>query len=112
MNSNKLLLKIKKIKIKSFHQPKPRIRVLAIKINDIPVEYSERFNFLGITIDQHLNGKTLINKISNKIARSLSILNKLKHILPISDKIKICNSLILSHIIMESWYGDTIAVLF
>ena len=80
-----------------FHQPKSRIRVPAIKMNDTQIQYSESFNFLGITIDQHLSWKAHSDKISNKISRSMGILNKLKYILPLSVKIKIYNAIILPH---------------
>ena len=38
--------------------------------------------FLGITIDEHLDGKVPIDNLSNKIVRNVGLLNKLKHFLP------------------------------
>ncbi len=44
------------------------------------------------------NWKSHINKISNTISKSIGILNKLKHFLPLNIKILLYNSLILSHL--------------
>ena len=52
----------------------------------------------GIVIDTHLNWNSHIEKISSKISISLGILNNLKRILTIDPKLKIYNSIILSHI--------------
>ena len=96
--ANKLSLNIQKTKSMIFHQPRKRFRKPTIKIDETEIALVENFNFLGITIDQHLNWKAHIAKISNKISRSLGILNKIKNILPLSAKVKIYNSIILSHI--------------
>ncbi len=39
-----------------------------------------------------------LNKISNRISKSMGILNKLKRFIPIKTKILIYNSLVLSHL--------------
>ncbi len=56
------------------------------------------FVFFGLTLDENLNWKGLIDKISNKISKSIGILNKLKHFIPIKIKILIYNLLILSYL--------------
>ena len=56
------------------------------------------FNFLGLTIDQHVTWNAHIQKISNKISRSLGIKNRLKRYLPQSILRTIYKSLILPHI--------------
>ncbi len=53
---------------------------------------------MDLTLNEHLNWKSYINKIANKLSRSMGILNKLKHVLPLSAKLHIYNSLILSHL--------------
>ena len=65
-----------------------------IKINDTIIECVENFDLLGITLNHHMNWKTHIRKLSNKIFRTLGILNPLKYIV----KLLIYNSLILSHL--------------
>ncbi len=62
------------------------------------IERVAEFNFLGLTLDEHLTWKCHINKISNKISQCMGILNRLKRFLPIHTKVLIYNSLVLSHL--------------
>jgi hypothetical protein len=98
LKTNKLSLNIKKCKYMIFHTPQKRINSLQLKIENISVERVHEFNFLGLMINENLNWKSHINKISNKISRSIGILNKLKYFLPFNAKFFIYNSLILSHL--------------
>ena len=54
--------------------------------------------FLGLTIDQHLTWNGHVQKISNKISRSLGIMCKLKRFLPQNILKILYNSLILPHL--------------
>ena len=54
--------------------------------------------FLGITIDEHLDWKVHIDNLSNKIARNVGGLNKLKHFLPVYIMKTLYSSLIASHL--------------
>ena len=56
------------------------------------------FNFLGLTIDQHLTWNGHVQKISNKISRPLGIMCKLKQFLPQNILRILYNSLILPHL--------------
>ena len=51
-----------------------------IKINGQLVQCVTEFNFLGLTIDEHLNWKSHIQKVSNKVSRSIGVLNRLKKV--------------------------------
>ena len=62
------------------------------------IECVENFDLLGITLNQHMNWKTYIRKLNNKISRTFGILNRLKYILSLDIKLLIYNSLILSHL--------------
>ena len=95
---NKLSLNIKKTKFMIFCTTNKRTPDLQLHIEGTPIERVYEFNFLGITLDDKLRWNKHIDKISNKISRNVGILNSMKHILPISTKILIYNSLILSHI--------------
>ena len=53
--------------------------------------------FLGITIDERLDWKVHIDN-SNKIARNVGVLNKLKHFLPVYIMKTLYSSLIASHL--------------
>ena len=54
--------------------------------------------FLGITIDEHLDGTVHIDNLSNKIARHVGMLNKLEHFLPVYIMKQMYSSLIASHL--------------
>ncbi len=95
---NKLSLNIKKTKYMIFHTINKQIPNFEIKIEDTIIERVSEFNFLGITLDDQLRWHKHIDKIANKISRNVGILNCLKHFLPVSTKLTIYNSLVLSHI--------------
>ncbi len=78
--------------------PKKNINPLQVKIEQIQIEQVYEFSFLGLTINEYLNWRDHIDKISNKISKTMSILNKLKHFLSKQAKLHIYNSLILSHL--------------
>ena len=67
-----------------------------LELNGRPLVRVEDFNFLGLTIDQHMT-YVHIEKISNKISRSLGIMNRLKWYLPQNILHIVYNSLILPH---------------
>ena len=54
-----------------------------ININGSKIKHVKWTTFLGITIDEHLDWKVHIDNLSNKIARNVGVLNKLKHFLPL-----------------------------
>ena len=91
-------LNVNKSKFMIFHCPQRKINIPVLKINDTNIECVENFDLLGITLNQHMNWKTHISKLSNKISRTIGILNRLKYILPLHIKLIIYNSLILSHL--------------
>ena len=76
------------------------------RTHDLPCERRTRYrpshphtvNFLGTTINKHMNWKHHVNKLSSKINRTIGILNRLKHFLPTKVKLSIYNSLILSQL--------------
>ena len=49
-------------------------------------------------MDEHLNWKTHVDHISNECWKTLGVLNKFKHVLPINVKIILYSSLILPHL--------------
>ena len=60
-----------------FHhlQKNPRFQ---LEINYTPIECVDNFNFLGLTINKHLNWKNHIDKLACKISRSIGIKRKIK----------------------------------
>ncbi len=81
-----------------FHKPQKKIPTLHLVMNDTVIEKVAVFDFLGLTLNENLNWKSHIDKISNKISRSIGILNKHKHFIPLQSRLHIYNSLILSYI--------------
>ena len=67
-----------------------------IKIDNTTVEYVENFNFLGIIIDNKLNWKAQTDSIAKKLSKTIGIINKLKHYLPLYTLKTIYDSLINS----------------
>ena len=78
---NKLALNVKKTKYMLFHYRQRDIGNLipSLKINDEPVERVTEFNFLGLTIDETLSWHPHVQKISNKISRTLGIIIYFMH---------------------------------
>jgi len=98
LKTNKLSLNVSKSKYMIFHTPQKKVKPLKLFIENTTIDRVYEFNFLGLTINENLNWKNHINKIANKISKSMGILNKLKHFLPLNTKVLIYNSLILSHL--------------
>ena len=95
---NKLSLNATKSKFMIFKKPQKRATIPIIKINDTTLECVDNFNFLCLIINTNLSWKTHLNKVSNKIARIIGIMNKLKSTLPQNTLLHIYNSLIMPHI--------------
>ena len=100
LNINKLSLNVRKTKYMICHHYQRNITNISptLKINCEPIERVTEFNFLGLTIDEHLSWKPHIQKISNKIARTLGIMCRLKNFLPTEILRILYNSLILPHL--------------
>ena len=56
--------------------------VPTLEINGHVIERVKEFDFLGLTIDEHLNWNAHVQKISNKIARALGVISRLTLIIP------------------------------
>ena len=97
---NKLSLNISKTKYILFHtaRKKTKINPLHILLENTEIELVESFNFLGITLDEHMTWSCHVNKISNKISRQIGVINKLKHILANHTLRTLYDSLILPHL--------------
>ncbi len=95
---NKLSLNASKSKYMIFHAYQRPIDHIVIKMNDIVIEKVQNFNFLGIMVNEHLDWKVHGDHISNKISKSVGIINRLKHFIPLNVKLMLYNSLILSYL--------------
>ena len=100
LNINKLSLSASKTKYMIFNHYQRNITniIPTLKINSESIERVTEFNFLGLTIDEHLSWKPHIQKISNKIARTLGIMCRLKNFLPTHVLRILYNSMILPNL--------------
>ena len=78
--------------------PNKRMQIFIFKMY-VYIERVDEFNFLGLTLDSNLNWRKNTEKISNKCSKTIGILNRLKHVLPLDIKVLLYSTLILSHII-------------
>ena len=69
-----------------------------LMINNTLIERVTEFNFLGLTVNEYMNWNSHVQKIANKISRTLGVMNRLKRYLPISAMKLMYDSLILSHL--------------
>ena len=105
---NKLSLNAAKTKFMLFHNYQKIINeddIPHLIINDTVIERVTEFNFLGLTINEYMNWNSHSSKISNKISRTLGVMNRLKRYLPFSALKLMYSSLILSHLqfAITSW---------
>ena len=95
---NKLSLNVKKTKAMIFHMPQKKVQLPLLRIAESNIEYVDHFNFLGITINKHLNWASHIDALASKISKTTGVLNSLKHILSNNILRTIYNSLIVCHL--------------
>ncbi len=65
-----------------FHIPQKKVDLLQLNIENTPIDRVSDFNFLGLTINEHLNWKGHIDKLANKISKTMGVLNRLQHVVP------------------------------
>ena len=95
LDMNKLSLNVKKTEAMLFYMPQKKIIVPKIKINGTIIEFVDNFNFLGINLNKHLNWNPHVKIVSNKLLKTVGILNILKKTLPLNILRIIYNALIL-----------------
>ena len=95
---NKLTINLNKTKYTVFNKSgKCKSVNLKLKINNTELQHVDSFNYLGFNFDQNMNFKSHVNKVSNKISKTIGLLNRVKRILPKYSLLTLYNSLILPH---------------
>ena len=61
-----------------FHQSQQNSVIPEIKINNNTIEYVDNFNFLGLTLNNHLQR----NFHNNKLSCAICVINKIKYVFP------------------------------
>ena len=96
---NRLSLTASKSKYMMFRKSiNERLDFPNLKIDHTPKQLVSDFNFIGLTLDSHLNWKQHMDKTANKCSRTIGIINRLKHVLPTHIKIILYQTLIQSHL--------------
>ena len=95
---NKLSLNVAKTKAMLFYMPPKQIHNPRLKIAGSNLKFIDNFNFLGITINKHLNWTKHMDILSAKIVKTAGTLNTLKHVLPTNILKMIYNSQMLCHL--------------
>ena len=67
-------------------------------MNNIPIDIVPHFNYLGITLDEHLSWKTHVAMVTGKLSKINGILNRLKYIYPPHVLLTIYKSFFVPHI--------------
>ena len=78
--ANRLSLNVDKTKYMTFQNSQKDISNLSLNLilNHGVIEKVSMFNFLGIILDENINGKTHIETVTGKLAKYCSVLWKLK----------------------------------
>ncbi len=61
-----------------FHTPSKMVPSFVLTMEDTDIEKVSNFSFVDLTINEHLNWKSHIDNISNKISKNIGIINKIK----------------------------------
>lgn len=101
---NKLSLNVSKTKFMIFGKYRINTRV-QIDIDGVAIEQVHENKFLGVTIDDKLCWKPHITHVKYKIARSIAVINKAKHVLDYKSLHTLYCSLVLPylHYCAEVW---------
>jgi hypothetical protein len=105
LNANKLTLNFKKSNYVIFrpHQKKLNFQVSIKMFNNntnklTEIECKEFTKYLGVIIDSSLTWKYHIDNISSKISKSIGIITRLRHFVPLLTLLSIYQCLILLYI--------------
>ena len=101
LNANKLTINLNKTNYVIFRSNKKRVNYQpCIKLFDnranksIEIECKEFVKYLGLIIDKNLSWKHHIENIASKISKSIGIITRLRHFVPLSTLLNIYRSLI------------------
>ena len=86
-----------------FHSNRKADNYPNLLMNNINIENVAEFIFFGIQLSQNLKWYTHQNHVSLKLTKTIGILNRLKHELPVSILRTIYNTLFLPH--LHVYYG-------
>ena len=86
LKANKIALNVAKTELVVFKHPNKNIPYnnIKLKIDGKKIIPSSSVKYLGVIIDEHLTFKNHINELAAKLRRSIGMLSKLRHYVPLS----------------------------
>ena len=81
-----------------FHSAQRKPQKIEIQMDGANLEFVCNFNYLGINIDSNLTWKLHIQKVYNKVYRTIGIMSKWKQFLPLTILVTIYYSLIFPYL--------------
>ena len=94
---NKLSLNKSKTKYMMSKKQRANIVKPILQIDGINIDSVDHFNCLGLTLDSRMTWNNHTTNISNKCSRTIAVLNRIKHVIPLIVRILLYNTLILPH---------------
>jgi len=99
---NKLSLNSKKTKALFFKSINRKVTLPKLEIANNTIDIVNKFNFLGIMLDEKLKWKEHVDHIAIKISRANGVLNRLKQFLPTKVLLQVYHAIITPHL----YYGS------
>ena len=88
-----------------FYQPRRKVDMPKLKINNTEITIVDEFDFLVITLDKHPTWKPHIHKLLRKFPKTIGILSRIKTCLPQHAKLNVYNFDIIISAIWNSIMG-------
>ena len=108
LNANRLALNVSKTNFVIFSAVNKPLKPVTILINRKAIEQKDYVKYLGVLIDCKLSFKHHITAISKKIARTIGLMYKLRHFVPLNTLIMLYYSLIYPFLIYAApIWGNT-----
>ena len=100
--ANKISLNCDKTEIIFFHKPGEKVPVIKIKMNGHRIYPSKYIKYLGIYLDETLNGGFHCRTLMKKLKRANGMLCKARHYIPVEDLKSLYYAIFSSHLVYGS----------
>ena len=98
VDSNRLLLNLKKTHYMIFSQTNNKFSNLNLSLHGVQLKRETESKFLGVIIDEKLTWKKHITTLKTKMARYLGVMYRLRTQIPLKARLLIFHSFIQSHL--------------
>ena len=97
--ANKISLNRDKTEVIFFHKPNEKVPEMKIKLNGHKIFPSKYIKYLGVYLDETLNGEFHCNMLVKKLKRANGMLCKARHYIPNEDLKTLYSAIFSSHLI-------------